>query len=114
MDPYKGHNKYCCFRSLGSSLDRWGSVLPTLADRQILAEPKHVSQTMPSFILRVTESTDIQCCAHWWVKSAKMGQLPLCVNAYWNMQWNRNKTWQLPAVLVPKNQLSHLVGSAKS
>lgn len=31
-----------------------------------------------------------------------MGQFPLCVNAYWNMQWNWNKTWQLPAVLVPK------------
>lgn len=77
-------------------------MLPIKAARQILAEPKHVSQTMPSLILYVTESADIHCCAHWWVKSAKMGQLLLCVNAYWNMQWNRNKTWQLPAVLVPK------------
>lgn len=48
------------------------------------------------------KSTDFHCCALWWVKSAKMGQLLFCVNAYWNMQWNWNKTWQLPAVLVPK------------
>lgn len=38
------------------------------AESQISSESKHASQTI---ILYVTESTDIHCCAHWWVKICK-------------------------------------------